>query len=57
LTPGMWDPTFKEKGPFTGYVNSLFDIYQLPNVFISDEPIPDYVGSEVSGPPSYVDYD
>jgi len=53
----MWDPTFKEKGPFTGYVNSLFDIYQLPNVFISDEPIPDYVGSEVSGPPSYVDYD
>jgi len=52
-----FDPTFKEKGPFTGYVNSLFDIYQLPNVFISDEPIPDYVGSEVSGPPSYVDYD
>lgn len=52
-----FDPTFKARDSFITYVNSLFDVYQLPDIFVSNDPIPDYVGYEVSGTPSYVDYD
>ena len=52
-----FDPTFKEKDSFVTYVNSLFDVYELPSTYISNDPIPDYVGQQHPLPPSYSDYD